>query len=650
MAHPELEQEQAYIDDAYGHLARMQAVLARGGDLADGEVAQAALDAWAARRLRTFEDAERGLCFGRLDFEGIERPFYVGRRWVHDEERQQVVINWQAPAARPFYTATPQDPHGVTLRRRFRTEGRRLLDIADESLDGSIVDGAAVGDFLLEELERSRGRHMRDIVATIQADQYRLITRDPSTPLVVQGGPGTGKTAVGLHRASWLLYTLRDTLARRGVLVVGPNRTFMEYVSHVLPALGEEAVEQRAVDELADGVAPELRDPPEVARLKAEVRLAEVIRRAAELRLRSEPEELVIRLEGSFIWVREREVRELLAAAREELGLTAAARERFRMSLLRRFYEVYGAVLGGQAVRNFDEVEKALRTNGYLDRVLKAAWPVVSPDKLVRSLLTSRAMLAEAADGILTPDEQRMLIRRGPGWSDADVPLVDEARALLAEPPRTYGHVIVDEAQDLTPMQLRMVARRARDGSLTILGDVAQATGAVSYTSWSDVLPQLPRGGEAEVEELRHAYRVPREIMELALPLLDTIAPDVEPPTSYRTGAAPPRVRRVAEAELLAEAYREAAALAQRDGLLAVIVPDELLGDVREGDLWNGVPLLPPRQAKGLEFDHVVVVEPALIAAHDQGLRELYVALTRPTKTLVVVHARPLPAELRYDR
>ena len=181
-------------------------------------------------------------------------PLYVGRRWVHDEERRQLVVNWQAPAARPFYTATPHDPHGVTLRRRFRTDGRRLLDIADESLDGSIVDGAAVGDFLLEELERSRDTHMRDIVATIQADQYRLITAEPAPPLVIQGGPGTGKTAVGLHRASYLLYTHRDTLARRGVLVVGPNRTFMEYVSHVLPALGENAVEQRAVGELVDGV------------------------------------------------------------------------------------------------------------------------------------------------------------------------------------------------------------------------------------------------------------------------------------------------------------------------------------------------------------------------------------------------------------
>ena len=639
MSHPDLTAEQAYVDRAYEHLERMRDVLASAGDKVDGEVAQAAMDAWAAKRLRTFEDADRGLCFGRLDFEKTARPLYVGRRWVHDEEQRQIVINWQAPAARPFYTATPQDPHGVTLRRRFRTDGRRLLDIADEALDGSIVDGAAVGDFLLEELERDRDVHMRDIVATIQADQYRLITHDPDTPLVIQGGPGTGKTAVGLHRASWLLYTQRDSLQHRGVLVIGPNRTFMEYVSHVLPALGEDAVEQRAVGELVDGVSPQRRDPPDVARLKADLRLVEVIENAARLRLESAPQELVLRLEGSFISVREHEIEELLAATWAELGTTTAARERFRMSVLRRFYEEYGRALGAAAIRNFDEVEQALRANGYLDRVLKAAWPVVSPDKLVRSLTGSRASLAAAADGILTDAEQRLLVRRG-SWSDGDIPLLDEARALLGTPPRAYGHVIVDEAQDLTPMQLRMVARRAREGALTMLGDVAQATGAVRYPRWEDVLPHLPHGDETDVEELRHAYRVPREIMEVALPLLDTIAPDVAPPISYRTGADPPSVYRVEEEHLLTEAYRHAAAAP--DGLLAVIVPDELLAALPAADdLWNGVPVLTPRQAKGLEFDHVVVVEPARIE-----LRELYVALTRPTKTLVVVHARPLPREL----
>jgi DNA helicase IV len=646
VSHPDLPAEQAYVDRAYEHLERMRAVVASAADLADGEVAQAALGAWAARRLRTFEDAERGLCFGRLDFEKIPQPLYVGRRWVHDDERRQVVVNWQAPAARPFYTATPVAPHGVALRRRFRTDGRRVTDIADEALDGSVFDGAAVGDFLLEELERSRDEHMRDIVATIQTDQYRLITHPPDGPLVIQGGPGTGKTAVGLHRASWLLYTYQETLTRRGVLVVGPNRTFMEYVSHVLPALGEDAVEQRAVDDLVDGVVAELRDPPSAAALKADVRMVDVIRRAAELRLETEPRELAIRLEGSFVWVRAPEVRSLLEAARADLGLTSAGRQRFRMNLLRRLYEEYGRVLDGAAYRSFEDVEMAVRKNGYLDAIVKAAWPVVHPDRLVRSLLSSRTALAAAADGILDPDEQKLLIRRERAWSNGDVPLVDEARAMLDAPARPFGHVIVDEAQDLTPMQLRAVARRARDGALTLLGDVAQGTGAVLYTGWGEVLSHLPRGGEAVVEELRHAYRVPREIMELALPLLPMIAPDVTPPISYRTGAAPPQLRHVAAEELLTAAYGEAAALAAADGLLAVIAPDELVATAPAGDLWDDVPLLTPRQAKGLEFDHVVVVEPALIAAHEQGLRELYVALTRPTRTLVVVYARPLPEAL----
>jgi DNA helicase IV len=636
VSHPELQAEQEYVDRAYEHLERMRAVVAGAAERVEGEVAQAAMDAWAARRLRTFEDAERGLCFGRLDFETVSHPLYVGRRWVHDESQRRLVVNWQAPAARPFYTATPQDPHGVTLRRRFRTEGRRLLDISDEALDGSVLDGAAVGDFLLEELERDRDTHMRDIVATIQADQYRLITHDPDGVLVVQGGPGTGKTAVGLHRASWLVYTLRERLQRRGVLVVGPNPTFMEYVSHVLPALGEDAVEQRAVSELVDGVVPALRDAPGVAELKADTRLAEVVRRAAELSLRSEPEELVQRLEGSFVWVKEHEVAELAAQAREELGTTSAARERFRMALLRRFYEEYGRLHGAGAVRSFDEVERALRARGYLDRVLKAAWPSVQPDRLVRRLLTSRAALAAAADGILDEREQKLLRRRGDGWSDGDVPLLDEARALLAEPPRAYGHVIVDEAQDLTPMQLRMIARRAREGALTILGDVAQGTGAVRYAGWAEVLPHLPHAGEAVVEELRHAYRVPREIMDVALPLLAQIAPGVAPPIAYRTGAAAPVVRRVDRAHLLAEAFR--AAGAAPDGLLAVIVPDELVAEAPSDEL---VPVLTPREAKGLEFDHVVVVEPAAFEP-----RELYVALTRPTKTLTVLHARELPAAL----
>ena len=646
MTHPELQAEQAYVDRAYDQLDRMRSTVARTQEAMATEWAALNMEAWAKRRMQTFEDAERGLVFGRLTLDGTPRPLYVGRRWVHDDEHESLVVNWQAPAARPFYTATPATPHGVQQRRRFRAEGRRLLDISDEALDGSAVEGASVSDFLLEELERRRDVRMRDIVATIQSDQYRLITAEPEGALVVQGGPGTGKTAVGLHRASWLLYTHRERLRR--VLVVGPNPTFMDYVSHVLPTLGEAAVEQRAVTELVDGIEVLREEEPDVARLKGDPRLREVVARAVEIAVVPAPEELYARIDGIYVRVRERDVAELLEHALEAGDPIGLARERFRMAVLRRFYERYGELLGPRALRSFDELEGALRRGGFLTRWLDRVLPVPQPEKLVARLLTSPAALEAASVDVLDDDEKKLLLRDRPRrlselrWSDQDVPLLDEARALVAGAPRSYGHVIVDEAQDLSPMQLLAISRRAVDGSLTILGDVAQATGPVVYRRWQELAPYLPDEAELEIEELRHAYRVPAEIMDFALPLLDRIAPEVEPPLAYRKGGDPPRLVRVGEGELLETALREAVALEDLDGLLAVIVPRSLV----VADSFP-FPILTPRQAKGLEFDHVVVVEPAEIAGDgDRGLRELYVALTRPTKKLVVVHARPLPEPL----
>jgi len=629
VAHPDLPAEQAYLDEAYASLDRMKEALMRAAEAGATEISQQAIEDWATGRLRTFEDADRGLCFGRIDSEEAADPIYIGRRWVHDDLRRALIINWQAPAARPFYTATPAAPHGVTLRRRFRTQGRTLTGISDEALDGSLADAAAsVDDFLLEELERARDARMRDIVATIQADQYHLIAREPVPPLVIQGGPGTGKTAVGLHRASFLLYAHRAELRR--VLVVGPNPGFMEYVSHVLPTLGEDSVDQRAVVELVEGVEITRTDPLEVQQQKADTGLAEELHGLVETATEGEPRELVVRLEGRFVGVEADEVAELVAEARAELGFSTAARERFRMNVLRRFYEDYGARLGGQAYRNFEEVERALRRDGRLTKFLNRTWPAPKPESIVRRL----------------PD-----LPRSRGWSEADLPLLDEARALLLGPPQQYGHVIVDEAQDLTPMQLRMVARRAAS-SFTILGDIAQATGPIAYHRWDELLPYLPDGDRAQVEELRHAYRVPREIMAVALPLLERIAPDVEPPLAYRVGADPPRV--VPAEEPLRAAFEEAAGLAGDEGLLAVIAPASLRGE-ESGSLFDEtrIAVLTPREAKGMEFDHVIVVEPAQIveeAAEGQGLRELYVALTRPTRTLVLVHSRPLPRELRAAR
>src|SRR5580765_5768314 len=455
----------------------MREALLRAANAGATEVAQEAIETWATGRLRTYEDAERGLCFGRIDSEESADPLYVGRRWIHDDACRALVVNWQAPAARPFYTATPAAPHGVTLRRRFRTKGRTLTGISDEALDGSLADAGAVDDFLLEELDRARDSRMRDIVATIQADQYHLIAREPEPPLVIQGGPGTGKTAVGLHRASFLLYAHRERLRR--VLVVGPNPAFMEYVSHVLPTLGEDRVDQRAVAELVPGIEVTRADPLDVQRLKADTQVAEDLRQLAEAATEGEPQELVVRMEGRFVGVEADEVAELLAETRVEHGFSAPARERFRMDVLRRFYEDYGVRLGGQAFRNFEEVERALRRDGRLTRFLNGAWPMPKAEQLVRRVSVMKGS------------------RRG--WSDADLPLLDEARALLQGDPQRYGHVIVDEAQDLTPMQLRMVARRA-GGSFTLLGDIAQATGPVPYERWEELLPHLAGGDRAQVE------------------------------------------------------------------------------------------------------------------------------------------------------
>jgi DNA helicase IV len=637
VAHPDLQAEQAYLDHAHHCLERMRERVSRVLDAGSNEFSAEALDAWQARTLASYEDAERGICFGRLDMdEG--RPLYVGRRWIHDQAEQLVVVNWQAPAARPFYTATPIAPQHVERRRRFRTEGRRLLEIADETFaDTASDEPRSLGDFLLEELERSRDEHMRDIVATIQADQYRLITHDVEGVLVVQGGPGTGKTAVGLQRASWLLFTHAQRLRREGVLVVGPNRTFIEYVSHVLPSLGETSVVQRAVGDLREHTVVEGRDEPEAEREKGDAAMAGRLRAAVDAHRREPEAELEAMLGLNYVRVPLGRVRELLDEAWAQATSWDARRERLRMGLLRAYYQEYGRKLGAAGMSSFEELEKVLTKGGYLKGFVDRILPPLVPERVLVQVLG--------------------LPRRPRAWTEADVALLDELDELIHGRPKTYGHVVVDEAQDLTPMQLRMVARRAATGWLTLLGDVAQATGAVAYERWDEVLAHLPVE-TATVEELVLAYRVPAEIMHLALPLLSQIAPHVRPPEAYREGGEAPRV--LTDPDVAHRAAEEAVVLDAGEGSVAVVAPSALVPAIRglleralvevDGspveDLAPAVRVLTAREAKGLEFDQVVLAEPAAVVSEAggiQGRRHLYVALTRATKSLTVVHSLPLP-------
>jgi superfamily I DNA/RNA helicase len=349
------------------------------------------------------------------------------------------------------------------------------------------------------------------------------------------------------------------------------------------------------------------------------------------------------------------EVGRLIDDAQAESTDHAAGRERLRMKLVRAFYDRYTARLGNAAYHSFDDIEATLRSGGFLNRTLNALWPRPRAEQLIRRLLTNVELLAAAADGILDEHEQRLLLSGGRGWSEADLALLDEARALLEGPDPARGHLIVDEAQDLTPMQLRLLARRS-SGAVTILGDIAQSSGPVAYTGWDEVVRFLAPEVPSAVEELRLAYRVPAEVMELALPLLPLIAPDVAPPIAYRSGDEPPRFVRAEPDRIVAVAVREAGREAVREGRTGLIAPAGILDEIEPllphpqtafDEMSSPIQALTPRGAKGLEFDRVVLVEPARIARDGvEGLRALYVALTRATKTLVVVHAEPLPAEL----
>ncbi len=606
--------------------------------------------------------------------------FHIGRRHVHAPDGTPAVIDWRAPVSRPFYRASTADPMNLELRRRFGFSGGELTAYEDEFFVAGAEDRAGAGgpdrsvqghrtgpsQILITEIERPRSGPMRDIVATIQPDQDDIVRAAADQTVCVQGAPGTGKTAVGLHRVAYLLYAYREQVRRRGVVMVGPNRAFLSYIRNVLPALGELDVTQTTVGELVGGaagstgaVAVRGTDDEAAAVVKGDARMAEVLRRALWASVRT-PAAAVVLPRGSHRWrVAAWELEELVHELRHRGVRYGAARE----LLEHRIAHVILTQLEAAGEACDDRTHEAVRRSRPVRAAVDAMWPKVDPVRLVFALLASAPTLAEAAQGVLSAAEQAAIVwpaaPRGPGsarWSAADVVLIDEARDLITRTP-SLAHVVVDEAQDLSPMECRALGRRCSTGAATVLGDLAQGTTPWAAPSWESLLANLGKP-ETGVRELSVGYRVPQQILDYASTLLAVIAPELRPASSLRADPGALDLTRVPAAALgqaLVAACRQACS---RPGSVGVIAADPqvpALGRALEAaGMAYGAPgadsaltLVPVTLAKGLEYDHVVVVEPARIAGSEaRGLQRLYVALTRAVSRLTVLYSEPLPDPL----
>ncbi len=745
----ELESEQDFVDLAYARLDAMRGDansmlegvldLGRGGTF-QSRTERDVIVRTSLARLEQLDIGDQALTFGRIDRltggetadgEPDSETFHIGRLAIHGPDHEPLVVDWRAPVAEPFYRATGRDPLGLVLRRHLALQGRTVVSVEDERFRapdgvGSVPDGDAaeagpdgggeliVGDLpiggpaaLLAALDRARSGRMTDIVSTIQAEQDEIIRAPLSGVLVVQGGPGTGKTAVALHRAAYLLYTHRFPLERQGVLVVGPNPLFLRYIEQVLPSLGETGVTLSTVS----GLVPEIKvlenGPADVARLKGDVRMATVVARAIRTRQRPLPEDVEVPYGALVLRLTAGESRRIVEGARRRPGTHNARRRLVEQSVAqvladraRQTQQRLG--VGTPAVTafpgyedpaglgddefDFEDFSRKVRRVPELARALDRMWPRLSPHELLHDLYGAPPLIAAAGRGVLTPEEQALLRRDrsdsfdAVAWTPADAALVDEARHLLGpraggadDAARKYGHIVVDEVQDLSPMQLRMLTRRSLAGSMTVVGDIAQATAPWAPTSWDDIVEHLPRRRPARTVELTVSYRTPAEVLAVASRVLAVAAPELTPPKPVRRTGVEPRMIRVARgdgpatADDLGRAVAEAAAeemASVQPGRVAVIAPEQLRDvlagaldragtpvvdprDMRRGGLSEPLVLLGADSANGLEFDSVVVVEPAVIAGETaRGLRTLYVALTRPTQRLTVVSLAAPPAAL----
>ncbi|RCG20130.1 helicase [Sphaerisporangium album] len=740
----QLAREQRYVAGLYERLDLLRArtrkqldgVLAQGGGGTHQNRSER--DSFAgmySERLARLWAVENGLCFGRLDLTG-EKPLYIGRLGLSDDEQTRLLIDWRAPVAQPFYRATPAEPMGVTRRRHLQTRGRRVIGVDDDLFDldrlsdddRATLNGEAA---LLASLGEKRTGRMRDIVATIQAEQDRVIRSDLNGVLVVQGGPGTGKTVVALHRAAYLLYTHRERLARRGVLIVGPNLTFLRYIEQVLPSLGETDVLLSTVGELYPGVTATAREPEDVAAVKGGARMAQVIARAVQDRQRMPRRPIDIDLGRYTLRLDQRVCETARGRALRSRRPHNQARAVFVRQVLGALAKQAAKALGRGMLDESDlaDLREELRTEPAVKSALNRLWPYLTPQQLLLGLYGSRERMEYAGLGAA----ERDLLFRAPRpgrdqWTEADVPLLDEAAELLgdidplvlraaatqaeeelaaarraeeaqrdseltyarevleltgmsdildaerfaarhrddeihlttaerAAADRTwaYGHIIVDEAQELSAMAWRMLMRHSPNRSMTIVGDIAQTGSAAGATSWKQVLDPYA-AGRWRVETLSVNYRTPVELMAVAADVLTLIGPSLRAPESVRETGTRPWSRRIAD---LGELGPIVAGEVVEGGRLVVIVPAGRAAELGEA-VTSAVPgavaaqgadaleapvaVLTVAEAKGLEFDAVIVAEPGeILAESGRGAGDLYVALTRATQRLGVVHTGPLP-------
>jgi DNA helicase IV len=768
----EVSREQEYVTGLYERVdvlrgdasARLALALRQDGGTAQSRLERDAAISRYAGQLDRLEAAEDGLCFGRLDLLTGECR-HIGRIGLRDEagEGEPLLVDWRAPAARAFYVATAGVPHGVRRRRHIAMRGRRVTGVDDEVLGREGLAGASglAGEAaLLAALEATRTGRMRDIVGTVQAEQDAIIRSGHSGVLVVQGGPGTGKTAVALHRAAYLLYTHRH-LAERGVLVVGPSPVFLGYISQVLPGLGETNVLLRTVGELFPGVTADRAEGRLAEEVKGRAVMADVVAAAVRSRQADGPAEIefageTLRLDHQVVAEAARQARatrlphnqarpvfqgQIVAALAEryaerarELAQQLEADVADVLAEAREAIEADLAAIpeipscgGDDEQLHLADLRRELRADPGVRAKLDDLWPALTPQRLLEELFASPARLAAAASG-LTAVERAALLREPGAWSTADVPLLDEAAELLGQDERaaqarsareraqriayaqgvldiaagssgpegevlrvtdlldaeqlaerheapgyrsvaeraaddrtwTFGHVIIDEAQELPEMAWRLLARRCPARSMTVVGDVAQTSGPAGTTSWERVLQPLA-GDRWRLARLTVNYRTPAEIMATTAPLLAAIDPGQQPPQSVReTGTPPWRMATTGDA-LPATLAEITAAEAAGGGQLAVIVPDTRTAELgaavsravpdvsfgRTPDLTRPVLLLGPTQAKGLEFDSVLIADPAaILAGSPRGRNDLYVAMTRSTQRLGILHPGPPPAEL----